>query len=67
MEIGKLIKILAVTEDIPLTELAEKVGISRQAMYKRLESGMKFESAREILKALGYDLYYGKDGSVKKI
>ena len=50
-----------------ITELAERIGISRQALYKRLEGGMRYESFYECIRALGYELYYGKDGKVRKI
>lgn len=64
---GRLIKGIAKADGISLTELSERIGISRQALYKRLDGGMKVESFVECLRALGYDLYYGKDGKVRKI
>ncbi len=63
---GKVIRIIALTEGISLTELSERLGISRQALYNRLERNMSFESFIECLDALGYELYYGKDGRVRK-
>lgn len=67
MEIGKLIKILAITEDVSLPELADRLGISRQALHQRLKGNMSYRSVKECLGALGYEIYYGKDGEVKKI
>ena len=67
MKMGKLIRILAITEDVSMNELANRLGISRQALYQRLEGRMYLDTAMDCLKALGYDLYYGKDGEVKKI
>ena len=67
MDAGKLIKILCITEGVSITELASRLGISRQALYKRLEGEIRFSSFTECLEALGYELYYGKDGKVKKI
>ena len=67
MEAGKLIKILCITEGVSITELANRLGISRQALYKRLEGEIRYSSFVECLEALGYELYYGKDGKVKKI
>ena len=67
MKIGKLIKILALTEDVSMTELAGRLNITRQALYQRLEGKMMFDTAKECFNALGYDLYYGKDNEVKKI
>lgn len=67
MTIGKLIKILALTEDVTLTDLAKHAGISRQGMYRRLDHGIGFEAAKELIEFLGYELYYGKDGEIKKI
>lgn len=64
---GRMIKGIAKADGISLTELSEKIGISRQALYKRLDGGMKVESFIECLRALGYEVYYGKDGKVRKI
>lgn len=67
MEAGKLIKILCITEEVSMTELAQRLNISRQALYKRLEGGMRYENFVECMEALGYTLYYGKEGKVKKL
>lgn len=67
MKIGKLIRILAMTEDVSVNELAKRCGITRQGMYKRLDHGIEFEDVQEIFEILGYDLYYGKDGDIRKI
>lgn len=64
---GQMIKAICASEGITITELAERIGISRQALYKRLEGGMRYESFHECIRALGYDLYYGKEGKVRKI
>ena len=64
---GKLIKMIAVNEGISLTDLAERLGISRQALYKRLNGDMKISNFTECLNAMGYDMYYGKDGKVRKL
>lgn len=64
---GRLIKGIAKADGISLTELSERIGISRQALYKRLDGGMKVESFVECLRALGYEVYYGRDGKVRKI
>lgn len=64
---GQMIKAICASEGITITELAERIGITRQALYKRLEGGMRYESFYECIRALGYDLYYGKDGKVRKI
>jgi transcriptional regulator with XRE-family HTH domain len=64
---GKQIKSIAANEGISLTELSERIGISRQALYKRLNGNMRTSSFVECLKAMGYELYYGKDGRVKKL
>ena len=39
-----------------IAEVAEMVGISRQAMYKRLEGNMSAASLYEIAEALGYEV-----------
>ena len=67
MTIGKLIRVLAMTEDVTITELAKRTGISRQGLYKRLDHGIEFEAVQEIFGILGYELYYGKDGEIHKI
>jgi len=67
MTIGKLIRVLAVAEDMTVTELAKRIGISRQGLYKRLDHGIEFEAVQEIFNILGYELYYGKDGDIRKI
>ena len=67
MTIGKLIRVLAMTEDVTITELAKRTGISRQGLYKRLDNGIEFEAVQEIFGILGYELYYGKDGEIHKI
>lgn len=67
MEIGKVIKVLALTEDISLTEIAKRLGISRQALHQRLKGNPSFKSVQETLGVMGYELYYGKDGEIRKI
>lgn len=64
---GKLVRVIAVTEGITMTELAKRLGISRQALYSRLESQTSWEKIAECIEAMGYELYYGKDGRVRKI
>lgn len=67
MTIGKLIRVLAMTEDVSMTELAKRIGITRQGLYKRLDHGIEFEDVQEIFDILGYDLYYGKGDDIRKI
>lgn len=67
MTIGKLIRVLAMTEDVSMTELAKRVGITRQGLYKRLDHGIEFEAVQEIFDILGYNLYYGKGDDIRKI
>lgn len=64
---GKLIKQIAVSEGVSLTELSSRIGISRQALYKRLNGRMTADSFASCLNAMGYELYYGKDGKVRKV
>lgn len=66
MDEARLIRTIAVSEGITLTELAKRIGISRQALYKRLTGGMRVSTFESCLRAMGYELYYGKDGKVKK-
>lgn len=67
MEMGRIVKAIAARDGVSLTELAERIGISRQALYKRLDGEMRARSFVECMEALGYTLYYGKDGKVRKI
>ena len=67
MEMGRIVKAIAARDGVSLTELAERIGISRQALYKRLDGEMRARSFVECMEALGYSLYYGKDGKVRKI
>lgn len=64
---GKVIRAIAASEGVSLTELSVRLGITRQALYKRLNGEMRTSSFAECLKAMGYDLYYGKEGRVKKV
>lgn len=61
------IREIAMREGVSMTELAARIGISRQALYGRLRGRVSYETVRECLGALGYSLYYGKDGKVKKV
>ena len=36
--------------------VAEKIGITRQAMYKRLEGNMSLRSLCEVCEAIGYEV-----------
>lgn len=42
--------------EVGISEVAEKVGISRQAMYKRLEGNMSLRSLCEVCEAIGYEV-----------
>ena len=66
-DMGRIVKAIAARDGVSLTELAERIGISRQALYKRLDGDMRGKSFVECMEALGYSLYYGKDGKVRKI
>ena len=61
---GKIIKRIAMEEGVTITELAERLGISRQALYKRLNGGMRYDNFVECIEALGYEIHYErfKDG-----
>lgn len=66
-DMGRIVKAIAARDGVSITELAERIGISRQALYKRLDGDMRARSFVECMEALGYSLYYGKDGKVRKI
>ena len=67
MQSGEIVKRIVREEGITISELSRRLGISRQAMYKRLGGDMRSESLIECIEALGYGLYYGKDGRVKRL
>lgn len=62
-----LIREILARDGIKVSEVAERVGISRQAMCKRIQGDMKVSSFLGIMRAMGYEVYYGKDGKVKRI
>ena len=64
---GRIVKAIAARDGVSLTELAERIGISRQALYKRLDGDMRARRFVECMEALGYSLYYGTEGKVRKI
>lgn len=41
---------------VTMSEVAERIGISRQAMYKRMSGNMSLESFCEIADVLGYEV-----------
>ena len=41
---------------VTMSEVAGKIGISRQAMYKRMSGNMSLESFCEIADVLGYEV-----------
>lgn len=57
-EMEKQVKeqIRGIVREIGIGEVSEKIGISRQAMYKRLEGNMSIRSLCEICEALGYEI-----------
>ena len=51
------------TRSMTQTEIAAKMGISRQALAQSLKSeNIKFGTLRRILSAMGYSLYIGRPG-----
>lgn len=53
---SELIRELLKAERVSVGELAERLKISRQAMYKRLEGNMSSASFLECIEALGYEV-----------
>ena len=47
-------------EGISIGEIADRIGISRQAMYKRLEGNMSTRSFYEVVEELGYEVRFEK-------
>lgn len=66
-QIGKIIKGLATMQGMTTADLANELGISRQALNKRLNGDIRISSLKQCLETLGYELYYGKDGQVNKL
>lgn len=67
MKTGDRVKGIMKENRITISEVAGKMGISRQALYKSLERDMGVERFLEIMEVMGYSVYYGKDGVVKKL
>ena len=60
---SEIIREIAKREKITMSELSARLGISRQALYKRLEGDMRSSHFIEIIEAMGYRLFYGKAGN----
>ena len=56
MDINKEMKILLIKEGTSITRLSEVIGVSRQALYSRINGDLKVSSLESILEALGYEL-----------
>lgn len=63
---GNKIKAIAANDEISMTELASRLNISRQALYKRLDGDMRLSHFLKVMNALGYEIYYGKAGKARK-
>ena len=57
---GEVIKRLLKAEGMSIGELADRIKISRQAMYKRLEGNMSSASFFECVKEVGYEIEFKK-------
>ena len=66
MNTKTIIRTMAKNQGISLTELADKTGITRQALYCRLDRQMRFESFNELVEAMGGTLYVAFPGSNAK-
>lgn len=56
-ELAMEIKVLLLRENISLTQLAKKIGMSQPAFSKKLQKkNMSFEDVSIMLDGLGYDL-----------
>lgn len=66
MKAGKVIKKIAMDDGVKMGELAGRLRISRQALYKRLDGDMRVSHFFAVMDALGYEIYYGKDGKARK-
>lgn len=68
MNTKTIIKTMAKNQGVSLTELAGKIGITRQALYCRLDRQMKFDSFNELVEAMGGTLYVAfPGGNAKKL
>lgn len=65
--VGLFVKSVMVREGMRVGEMSRELGISRQALYKRLNGRMKYETFSEMMKVMGYEVYYGKEGKVRKV
>lgn len=67
MDWRRFVKEVADREGVSMGEIAGKMGISRQALYGRLRGRVSYETVERCLRELGYGIYYGKDGKVRRI
>ena len=66
MDMKKLTEHLLVDAGMNKTELAQKMGISRQALCNNLNRDMRISTFFKMVDEMGYKLYYTKDGKTMK-
>ena len=66
MNTKRIVKTMAKNQGITMTDLADKVGLTRQALYQRLDRQMRFESFNELVEAMGGTLYVAFPGTNAK-
>lgn len=67
MDTKKIIKTMAKNRGITMTELAARTGVSRRALYHRLDHQMKVETFNDLVMAMGGTLRVEFDGRAKKL
>lgn len=66
MDAGTRIKAVLKEDKKTMTWLADQMGINRSSLYRRCERDMTFSHFVEAMEAMGYKLYYTKDGKTLK-
>ena len=62
MNCGEMIKRIAEEEGIKISSVAKELGLTRQAMYKRINCDMRWSHFVETVEAMGYEVEVKKRG-----
>ena len=62
MGVGKTIRKIMIEEGVGMSELARRLNITRQTLYRRLEGDIKYSNFESIVEALGYEVRIRRKG-----
>lgn len=66
MRVGERVKEIIREDGLTMTAVAGRLGISRQALYKRLDGNMGVEQFFRLMEELGHEVRYVRDGVAKR-